>query len=372
MPACSALTSRTINALRFPCAVLVVLIHLFKPVPEETFPYGFFRTLEIAFSDGLARIAVPIFFFISGFLFFSKLQRWDWSAYSLKIKKRIKTLLVPYLLWVTLAILFDFSLALVRNRFFGWGSPWNLFSSNGWGLMYWNCARNRLYTSEMNLLGWTMHSAFPYNYPLWFIRDLIVLCLFAPLIHFAIRKTKGWGIAVLYALYLLQIWIPWEGFSAEGWFFFSLGACLQIEGKDPATVFTRFKVPSYLLFILALVLCIRTHENSIAWGYARRFLALPGTIAAFNVFSSLLDKGILRDRPFLSECSFPVFAAHTIGLTFISELLATKLIPGTGDASLFLQYLFRLLLIIAIILIIYRWAKRLFPKVTALFTGNRS
>ena len=70
MPACSALTSRTINALRFPCAVLVVLIHLFKPVPEETFPYGFFRTLEIAFSDGLARIAVPIFFFISGFLFF--------------------------------------------------------------------------------------------------------------------------------------------------------------------------------------------------------------------------------------------------------------------------------------------------------------
>lgn len=367
------LTSRTIDALRFPCAILVVLIHLFKPNPAgDVFPYGFFRTLEIALSEGIARLAVPLFFLISGYLFFTKLQEWDWSVYAGKLKKRIRSLLIPYLLWVTLAILFDFLLAIIRNRYFGWGSPWGLLSSNGWGLMYWNCARNYMYESGTNLLGWSMPSAFPYNYPLWFIRDLIVLCLFAPVIFYAVKKTKGWILVVLYPLYLLDIWIPLEGFSAEGWFYFSLGASFQIHRKDPVTVCSRFRIVSYILTLTALFLCVQTYEKTVSWGYACRFLTLPGSVAAFNLFSSLLKKGILKDHPFLSECSFPVFAAHAIGLTFLSEVLAAKLLPGQGDAILFLQYLLRLLIIVPIILISYRWAKRFLPKATTLFTGNRS
>ena len=367
-----SLTSRTIDALRFPCAVFVVLIHLFKPRAEGgAFPYAFFETVEISLSQGLARIAVPIFFLISGYLFFTKMKTWNWSVYTEKLKKRVKTLLVPYLLWVSLAITFDFVLAAVRHRFFGWGSPLDLLSDNGWGLMYWNCARSFQYTSSVNLLGWTIHSAFPYNYPLWFIRDLIVLCIFAPVIHFAVRKTKGWILAILYPLFLLQIWIPLEGFSAEGLFFFSLGASLQINGKDPVSVFSKFRIPCYILSLLALVFCVWAYENDDLWGYARRLLALPGTVAAFNIVSSLLEKGILKDHPFLAECSFPLFAAHAVGLTFITAVLAEKLIPGSGDAILFLQYLFRLLSIIAIVLISYLWAKRLLPKTTALFTGYR-
>ena len=368
-----SLTSRTIDALRFPCAVFVVLIHLFKPRAEGgAFPFAFFETVEIGLSQGIARVAVPIFFFISGYLFFTKLGTWNWTIYGGKLKKRVRTLVVPYLLWVTLAIAFDFVLAAVRHRFFGWGSPISLFSDNGWGLMYWNCARNFQYTSHLNLFGWTMHSAFPYNYPLWFIRDLIVLCLFAPIIHWALQKTKGWILALLYPLFLLEIWIPLEGFSAEGLFFFSLGAFLQTHGKDPVIVFSKYRTASYILTLLALVLCIWFYGNEYAWGYARRFLVLPGTVAAFNLVSTLLDRGILKDHPFLAECSFPVFAAHAVGLTFITAVLAEKLLPGNGDTILFLQYLFRLLVIIVIILISYKWAKRYLPRTTALFTGYRS
>ena len=368
-----SLTSRTIDALRFPSAVFVVLIHLFKPRAEGgSFPYPFFETVEIGLSQGIARIAVPIFFLISGYLFFTKLGTWSWTVYFGKLKKRVRTLVVPYLLWVSLVIAFDFVLAAVRHRFLGWGSPFSLFSDNGWGLMYWNCARNYQYFSQVNLFGWTMHSAFPYNYPLWFIRDLIVLCLFAPLIHWAVQKTKGWILALLYPLFILQIWIPLEGFSLEGFFFFGLGASLQLNAKDPVTVFSKYRIPCYILTLLALALCIWSYENDSAWGYARRFLVLPGTISAFNIVSRLLDRGIMKNHPFLAECSFLVFAAHAVGLTFISAVLAEKLLPGNGDAILFMQYLFRLLFIIAIILIFYKWAKRFLPKTTALFTGYRS
>lgn len=76
---------------------------------------------------------------------------------------------------------------------------------------------------------------------------LVVLCLFAPVIHWILRKTKGWVLALLYPLYMLDIWIPLEGFSAEGLLFFSLGAFLQMNGQDMTAVFGRFKIASYIL-----------------------------------------------------------------------------------------------------------------------------
>lgn len=369
-----SLQSRTIDALRFPCVVLVVLVHTFRARPDSTgFPFAPFETLEIALSQGLSRIAVPIFFLISGYLFFSRLDRWDWRIYGDKIRNRVRTLLVPYLLWITLAILWMVALNVIRHFFFGWGlSISEYLSSNGWGLMYWNCARNYQYTEVQNILGWTMPFAFPYDYPLWYLRDLIVLCLFAPVIHWILRKTKGWVLALLYPLYLLDIWIPLEGFSAEGLLFFGLGAFLRMNGQDMTAVFGRFRIASYILLPLAIALCVLTYGNEVSWGYARRLLTLPGTAAAFNVCARLIKKGRLKDNRFLAECSFPVFAGHAIGLTVFMDLLVNKLIPGTGDAVLFLKYLLRPTFIVLIIMAVFYLAKRFIPKTTALFTGGRS
>ncbi len=371
----SSLQSRTIDALRFPCAVLVVLIHTFRARADSTeFPFSPFETLEVLLSQGISRIAVPIFFFISGFLFFSKLEKWDWSIYFGKIRNRARTLLVPYLLWVTLAILWIVALYLVRHFCFGWSLSGltEYLSSKGWGLMYWNCARNYLYTPTPNLLGWTMHYAFPYNYPLWFIRDLIILCFLAPAIHYIIKKTKGWILAIIYLLYCIDVWIPWEGFSSEGFFFFSLGAFMQMRGKDILVTFGHFRFMSYILTVSTLVLCVLTYGNAPIWNYARRLLTLPGTIASFNICAGLLNKGWWKDSPFLAECSFPVYAGHAVGLTMITDILFNKLFPSTRDVDFFLRFSLRSTVIILFIMGIYYLAKRFLPKTTALFTGGRS
>ena len=73
------LQSKTISFLRFPLIVGVVFIHsMFKSVifngvdVMQTGSFPFYTTIAYLFSEILARIAVPLFFFISGFLFFYK------------------------------------------------------------------------------------------------------------------------------------------------------------------------------------------------------------------------------------------------------------------------------------------------------------
>ena len=364
-------TSGAIDALRFPCAVLIVLIHVFQVRPDiGTFPFPFFDSLQILISQGIARIAVPVFFIISGYLFFSRLDKWDWNTYFGKIRKRVRTLLVPYLLWITLAILVELSISLFRHCFSGGASPVEFLSNYGWGWMYWNCARHFV-TFELNILGWAIPTAYPFDFPLWFIRDLIVLCLLAPVVHFLIRKTRGWILAILYPLCILQIWIPLEGFSAEGWFFFTLGSTLRIYGQDLVDCFRRYRITSYIISAVALFLCVWSYGDNRAWEYSRRLLTLPGSIAAVNIVSSLLTKGIWKNKPFLSECAFPLFAAHTIRLPFLTGLVLDKLIPSRLGIALFAKYLLQASLIILVILLAFWLAKRFLPRTTALFTGYR-
>ena len=137
-------------------------------------------------------------------------------------------------------------------------------------------------------------------------------------------------------------------------------------------VFGRFRIASYILLPLAIALCVLTYGNEVSWGYARRLLTLPGSVAAINLCATLIKKGRLKDNRFLAECSFPIFAGHAIGLTVFMDLLVNKLIPGTGDAVLFLKYLLRPTFIVLIIMAVFYLAKRFIPKTTALFTGGRS
>jgi len=46
-------------------------------------------------SQGVARVAVPLFFLVSGYLFF--LGQWSWSSMRASSKRRVNTLLIPFL-----------------------------------------------------------------------------------------------------------------------------------------------------------------------------------------------------------------------------------------------------------------------------------
>ena len=109
------LQSQTINWLRFPLAVAVVFIHSFGIPSEYALPslnissfsgMDFFNLIRICFSHVITHVAVPIFYLISGYLFFFRLKDFDFRrGYLEKIKSRLHTLVIPYILWNLISIL---------------------------------------------------------------------------------------------------------------------------------------------------------------------------------------------------------------------------------------------------------------------------
>lgn len=89
------LQSQTISFLRFPLIVGVVMIHsYFSEVVingVDLVKNGFFpiySTVSFLFSQIVSRVAVPLFFFISGFLFFFKINSFTSHVYLQKLKKK--------------------------------------------------------------------------------------------------------------------------------------------------------------------------------------------------------------------------------------------------------------------------------------------
>ena len=108
--------SERINLLRFPLIVGVVFIHAYSPtvsfadasvgLQEPGLLAVFLRDYS---SEVIARISVPLFYIISGFLFFYGFNATQ-EKFKEKFKSRFWTLVVPYLFW-NLLTLFIFWLA---------------------------------------------------------------------------------------------------------------------------------------------------------------------------------------------------------------------------------------------------------------------
>lgn len=91
--------------LRFPLTVMVVFLHL--PALETNIQGGGNFIKEII--GWVGGIAVPVFFIISGYYFFYHAETFTLSVYKSKLEKRIKSLIIPYVVWTILALVFVFS-----------------------------------------------------------------------------------------------------------------------------------------------------------------------------------------------------------------------------------------------------------------------
>ena len=150
------------------------------------------------FSKGmmlLTELCVPLFFVLSGFLYFRNVPERPGLRFFLdKDRKRVFSLLIPYIIANVVAFLcywaaYRFAPSMMSG-FFGddWQKPLFIF--------------------------WTG----PVNMSLWFIRDLIIAVIFAPLTWLIVRYTRIWGVLALGLLWYFAGMQPWYNF------FFTLGA----------------------------------------------------------------------------------------------------------------------------------------------------
>lgn len=158
------LLSQVISWLRFPLILLVVFIHC--PGLPELCPWipitsvhdcmlNIYNVSRSLVNPGLTRIAVPMFFIISGYLFFANIKTLDKEAYTRKISSRIKSLLLPYLAWNIMFALF------YAVYSFHKGVSFNLFDLK----LFWGFSS----APTTNILGQTILVYYPIHNVLWFV-----------------------------------------------------------------------------------------------------------------------------------------------------------------------------------------------------------
>ena len=349
------LQSMAIDWLRFPMAVLVVMLHYSKTIIEQA--DGTLHFLCIFFQEGICRLAVPCFFFISGFLFFSKLEgKWDWSIWKDKLAKRAKTLLLPYLLWNIIAF---FAFWIYERTNGNVSSLTQAITENGGVRMFWSVTGGLPIGSQ----------AYPVNGPLWFIRDLVFYIIVTPLVFMFIKWTRLYGILALCLLHLtVNRLVP------EGFLFFSTGAWFRLSRKNIVESLAPGKISFYIIAILSLVglILIQYYTDSDPWKKIVKFIFLTSGIAtSFCGVARLLDAGKTRVIPFLAGSSFFIFASHEVLiLQNISTPVIKALLPDgiTWDLIAFFAVP---ALTVAICIGLLFLMQRILPRTTAILTGGR-
>lgn len=199
-------------------------------------------------SEVFASISVPLFFFIAGFLFFYK-ANFSFPVYLSKLKKRAGTILVPYLFWNALVIGFFFlaqtffaSLLLGENKLIA------DYSIKDWLEAFWARPDPADYPNYR-----------PIAFQFWFMRDLMVVMVFSPVIYMLVKYLRIFGVFILGALWLFGFWFNVPGFSIVAFFAFSSGAYFSVHKKNFAAIFSSvLPYSSVAYLIIALIdLCTK-------------------------------------------------------------------------------------------------------------------
>ncbi|MBV5316190.1 MAG: acyltransferase [Desulfobulbaceae bacterium] len=369
-------SSLRLKLLRFPAIIGVVYVHAYGTTVNyaggtlglvET--NGLTEFIRNLLSQGLARIAVPLFFLMSGYLFFANF-RWSKKTYLEKLQTRLRSLLVPMVFWNILGLAL---VALVQ----AWPSiqtiPYFIGKNDviaGYTIIQ--------YFNAILGLKW-----YPFAYHFWFIRDLILLALLAPVIAVILRFAALPFFIVVYLCWVFGIWPLPEpvvmGWVFGGWpivipaamgvFFFSAGALCGINGQS-LFAFDRFgktAVLVYLPILLVDVICYKAWFNP----YLHRTGLIFGVAATLYATKLIMrHQWLQRTLVTLGSASFFVYAAHE-PLLGIARTFAFKYIPLDYPYTMLLLYLTIPVLVMASLVLLHRVLMVYCPRALGVVTGGR-
>ncbi len=353
--------SQAIDYLRLPLMGGVVFIHCIlhnvvvngtQLVSSEHLLYNIVHHL---LTDEIARIAVPLFFFFSGYLFFSSGLLFTRMEYLNKLKKRARTLLIPYLFWNIVVVVLFLALQLFLPQLTsGANKPILDYTFSDWVNTMWSIREGE----------------YPINIPLWFIRDLFMMIILSPIFHVFLRYSKNWGIVLLGILWLSNIQ-TYPGFSLAAIFFFTFGGWFRMYGHDFALEAMKIRSAVGSLYVLLLITntALWYHHAEVVHAYMHNLGILVGMATTIGWTAYGLASGRLHTNTTLSNSSFFIYAYHGIWIALLCKLWVKFIPVSTG--TLLLGYFLLPLVIISIGVGGYILLRRWFPTFTAWITGGR-
>lgn len=351
--------SDKLKAISFILIGMVVFLHSYNLEINFSLGTGFIGQglnsfIQNVISQGITRIAVPLFFVISGFLFFLSIKNGSMPEFISKYRKRIKSLLLPYLFWSIFGILFFLILQLIPIS-----KP---FFTNQLIVNY----------STTQLLSRIFINPFPYQ--LWFIKDLIVLILLSPILYWLIKYLKFYVILIF-----LVTWISsfnYFIFTNEALLFFALGAFFSIKNIN----IQNFKFNNkYLIFtalwlgliIFKTTLVYQNFENEWLIKILHKSSILIGIVSFWLLYDKVFEKIDISKTKFylLFQYTFFLFVFHEPLLSIFKK--AFYYVLGLTELSSFIIYLSAPIITISVSILIGFYAKKTIPKLYYFATGGR-
>ena len=346
--------SSLIKAMRFPLIVLVVIAHSAYSINPSDNQLRLYHFIQELLSHNLCKIAVCWFFVFAGYFFFLNLPdngfTYKWLVD--KWKRRLKTLLIPFVLWNLLSVTAYF----IKSH---------LYNSSGLSLP---SVISAFLSYNNGPLEWFILG--PANRPLWFMRDLMVMCLLTPILYTIFKKApKYFGILFLIVLFFLPVEMP--VLTWRGYFFFSIGSFLGINKINLLSLCREIKWPATIIAIILLIIATIYNDSQYHLLILRPFYPF-GMITLMNICDHLISNKLLCDKLCsLSAAVFFIYASHEIFIIGgIKDLLSRLL--GNSSAGIWIRYFLTPAIVISICLGLYYLLNRIMPRTLAFACGGRS
>lgn len=328
------------------CTIFVVYIH-----SDNTTQYelngkigDIADFIEGIIAPSIINVAVPLFFLISGILFF---RNYNWNKLLSKYKSRIKSIVIPYFLWnliYTLVAVF-FSVSIIGKYM---GDAWKMSP-----------------VSVENVInGVLFHKFLPM---FWFLAYLMLYIAISPAIYLLINDKKIGFIFICLYLVLLSFGVR---YVSDDLLLYSLGGYVSIHHKELLNR-DSYSGKGYIIAILLLLFVITTRivinirdidEPSII----ETIFCIIYFVSLYIIFSYLPEFNTIQT---VGKYQFFIYATHLFILSLFKK--SARIIFPNNSVVALIAYLCVPVLTILTACIIGSIMNNKVPKLYKTLVGGR-
>lgn len=313
---------------------MVVYIHSYGGAllfHETSMGGSIYEYISHLLSQEVFRVAVPLFYMISGYLLFYQNDIKPVS-YCRVLLKKTRTLVVPYLFF-NLLILTVYAVA--QNIF----DLYTLFENSKLISKY------HMYDYFNAVLGF---SGYPISYHFWFVRNLFLLFLIYPFL--TIMLLSKWRRIFCWLAFILWLTSAIPSMVIEPLFFFYLGGYLYFNYR---TIFEFDRYMVLLFFIFSLFSLSSPIFDNFGLLLSTKFTIISGVFFTLAITSKISKFSKAQHWLIkLSPASFFVFCLHEPLLSFSKKVLILLFSPSEVGFFIII-YLFLPLFIVSILTFSY-------------------
>lgn len=333
-------------------AILLVLYIHSGFHPDEIQGMALNHNTQELISTMIGRCAVPLFYTISGYLFFLAVPN-GLSSITEKMRKRVHTLLVPYIITALFYVAFQVLINSIPATSKFVNSSILPVLQQSWPRV-------------LVAIFYDYGEGVPLAFHLWFVRDLLILVLLSPLWYVLLRYLGWWWVLLAF----LPAYANLSGVPSFALFWFSLGGALTRH--DIAISHPKLGLGLLGLFLLLCMLQLFMPELAF-WKYVRIPIILLGITAIWLAYDAFVPATFsLRQHPWLNAVgnfTFFVYLFHEPTLNVVRKLLVAVI--GKNSPGYLFSYLASPWIFIALATAAGILLKKLFPKPYAIVVGGR-